>query len=192
MPGQLYFPANTKDALPGDSAEFSATSFWTDAAFKARFGTGRAYQYVIIHQTEGHKELDMAILTGPLSVHKYVTKNGERYHLLDDEFGAYGCGVRDPAHKTYLLGEVFSRNENLATLQIEIENFGYEDFTDPEYEAAAFWTAHWCRRYNIPVNRQHLLGHRELNKLKRDPSDKWNWDYFISLVMDCLADTCRT
>ncbi len=187
MPGDLSLPANIKDALPGDSTEYSATSFWTEKAFQERYGTGRDFQYIIIHQTEGHKEIDLSILTGPLSVHKYVTKKGERYHLLDDEFGAYGCGVHDPANKTYLLGELFSRNENLATLQIEMENFGHEDFTLPEYEASAIWTANWCRRYNIPVNRRHILGHRELNKQKRDPSDRWDWDLFIQMVKNCLA-----
>lgn len=182
MAGLLPYPANTRDALPGDSIEYSATSFWTEAAFQERYSVGRAFKYIIIHQTEGHREIDLSILTGPLSVHKYVTKNGERFHLLDDEFGAYGCGVHDPANKTYLLGELYSRNENLSTLQIEMENFGYEEFTGPEYEASAIWTAHWCRRYQIPVNRQHILGHRELNKMKKDPSDLWNWDRFLKMV----------
>jgi len=148
----------------------------------ARYGTGRACRYVVIHQTEGERATDLAILTGSLSVHKYVTKTGQRYHLLDDEFGAYGCGVQNPAHKTYLLGELFSLNENLATLQIEMENWGYEEFTPAQYQASASWTAHWCQRYGIPVSREFILGHNQLNKLKNDPNQAWDWERFLALV----------
>ncbi len=181
-------PANLKDVLPGDSTEYAATSYWTEEAFQQRYGTGRAYHYIVLHHTAGAKPTDLSILTGPLSVHKYVTKIGERYHLLDDHFGAYGCGVHDLENKTHILGELYSRNENLATLQIEMENWGYEEFTDPQYEAAAFWTAHWCQRYTIPPTREFILAHSQINKLKNDPNPTWDWSRFLKLVEQKLAN----
>jgi N-acetyl-anhydromuramyl-L-alanine amidase AmpD len=174
--------SNSNDALNGDSTHYAATSYWTNQAFQERYGLYREYRYIIIHHTEGAKAVDLAILTGPLSVHKYVTKSGERYHLLDDKYGAYGCGVQDPAHKTYIMGEIYSRNENLATLQIEMENFGFEEFTEPQYAASAYWTANWCHRYAIPVSRDFILGHNQINKLKTDPNPTWDWERFLKMV----------
>jgi hypothetical protein len=135
----------------------------------------------VIHHTAGAKPGDLAQLTGPVSVHKYVTKAGERFHLLDDIYGAYGCGT-DPAYKTGILGDPWTKNENLATLQIEMENLGSEPFTDAQYQISAEWTANWCKKYNIPVDRKHIVGHKEISKIKTDPNPTWDWNRFLALV----------
>jgi N-acetyl-anhydromuramyl-L-alanine amidase AmpD len=174
---------NSRDALPGDNTDYAATGYWTDAEFRARYRTGRAYDYVVIHHTAGSKRGDLATLTTTASVHKYVTKNGERYHLLDDAYGAWGCGTLDQ-FKTGIFGQVYSQNENIPTLQIELENLGngQDPFTDAEYEIAAEWTAHWCVKYGIPVTRQRIVGHYEIATNKSDPAKNFDWDKFMALV----------
>ncbi|MEI6046432.1 MAG: peptidoglycan recognition family protein [Chloroflexota bacterium] len=178
--------SNQHDALPEDSVAYAATSFWTDAEFQSNFGVGRAYKFIVIHHTVGAKAGDLAQLTGPVSVHKYVTKSGERFHLLDDIYGAYGCGT-EPANKTGILGDPWTKNENLATLQIEMENLGQEPFTDAQYQVAAEWTANWCKKYGIPVDRKHIVGHKEISRAKVDPNLTWNWDRFLALVNSLVA-----
>ncbi len=183
--------SNQRDASPGDSLFYAATSFWTDADMRSTYGVGRAYKFIVLHHTAGSKNGDLAQLTGPVSVHKYVTKSGERYHLLDDLHGAYGCGT-DVQNKTNILGDPWTRNENIATLQVELENLGSEPFTDPQYQITAEWTANWCKKYGIPVDRQHILAHKEISKVKNDPNPTWDWNRFLSLVNAKMGGSSST
>lgn len=177
---------NSKDALPGDSIQYAATGYWTPEAL-ARQGCPRSHKFVVIHHTAGSKPGDLAQLTGPASVHKYVTKAGERFHLLDDIWGAYGCGT-NPEHKTYRLGSPCSINENSCTLQIELENLGNgrDPFTEKQYQIAAEWTAHWCKRYGIPATRDFIVAHYEIATNKNDPAKNFDWNKFIALVQSKL------
>src|SRR5437762_2138346 len=43
-----------------------------------------------------------------------------------------------------------------------------------------------ARRYNIPTDRDHIVGHNELpGNDHSDPGPYWNWTYYMSLVRSC-------
>jgi peptidoglycan hydrolase-like protein with peptidoglycan-binding domain len=43
-----------------------------------------------------------------------------------------------------------------------------------------------ARRYGIPVDRAHIVGHNELPGTDHsDPGPTWNWNYYMSLVRGC-------
>lgn len=81
---------------------------------------------------------------------------------------------------------------------IGIEHEGFVDdptwYTDVSYRATAQLVRHLVDRYNIPVDRQHIIGHNEVpgcpNPLgggancHTDPGPYWDWAYFMALVAD--------
>lgn len=70
---------------------------------------------------------------------------------------------------------------------VGIEHEGWanrpEYLTDAMYRSSAQLTAGICERYNIPVDREHILGHREVPHVDRVcPGEHWDWDRYLKLV----------
>jgi N-acetyl-anhydromuramyl-L-alanine amidase AmpD len=80
---------------------------------------------------------------------------------------------------------------------IGIEHEGYIDdcswFTDAMYQSSAALTASLVRKYGIPVDRDHIIGHSEVPDPfnpgqfggadhHRDPGPCWDWDKYMALV----------
>lgn len=80
---------------------------------------------------------------------------------------------------------------------IGIEHEGFVDnpnwFTDAMYRSSATLVAHLCRKYNIPIDREHIIGHNEVPDPNnpnlyggvnhhQDPGPHWDWDRYMSLV----------
>jgi N-acetyl-anhydromuramyl-L-alanine amidase AmpD len=58
--------------------------------------------------------------------------------------------------------------------------------TDAQYRSSAALVCAITRRYGIPADRDHIVGHRELpGATHGDPGPSWNWSYFMSLVNAC-------
>ena len=143
--------------------------------------------FVVMHHSGGVAMSDIPTLTigGNVSSHKYVTRDGQRYEFVHDDDIAWTCGVLPEYERTPPpMGSRWAGNENRPSFNIEMENDGRSPFTDQQYNAAADWAADWVRRYGIPFDRQHILGHRELttHPLHQDPNDNWDWDRFMQLI----------
>ncbi|MCL8011306.1 N-acetylmuramoyl-L-alanine amidase [Streptomyces sp. AS02] len=71
-----------------------------------------------------------------------------------------------------------------------IEHEGFVDqpdrwFTDTAYRASARLGADICARYDIPVDRDHIVGHYEVPGTDHtDPGPHWDWDRYLRLVRD--------
>ncbi|MFJ3977238.1 N-acetylmuramoyl-L-alanine amidase [Streptomyces sp. NPDC090021] len=69
---------------------------------------------------------------------------------------------------------------------IGIEHEGWTDqpvYTDGMYEASAVLTATICAKYDVPVDRDHILGHVEVPlSTHDDPGTVWDWDKYMNLV----------
>ncbi|HEY7625174.1 MAG TPA: N-acetylmuramoyl-L-alanine amidase [Candidatus Limnocylindria bacterium] len=58
--------------------------------------------------------------------------------------------------------------------------------TDAQYRASALLVCAIARRYGIPVDRSHIIGHNEVPGTDHsDPGPTWNWNYYMSLVRNC-------
>lgn len=68
---------------------------------------------------------------------------------------------------------------------IGIEHEGF--FNDPEwftaemYRSSARLVAYLCRRYRIPINRRHIVGHNEVSSTPC-PGRWWWWAYYMRHV----------
>lgn len=70
---------------------------------------------------------------------------------------------------------------------VGIEHEGFVDrpqgFTSEMYAASARLTADICARYDIPVDRKHIVGHYEVPGTDHtDPGPHWDWDRYLRLV----------
>ena len=58
--------------------------------------------------------------------------------------------------------------------------------TDAQYRSSALLVCAIARRYGIPLDRSHIVGHNELRGTDHsDPGPTWNWNYYMSLVRGC-------
>lgn len=52
-------------------------------------------------------------------------------------------------------------------------------FTSAQYDALKLLVADICGRYDIPMDRDHVIGHEEYSPHKTDPGDLFDWDYIV-------------
>jgi len=48
-------------------------------------------------------------------------------------------------------------------------------FTDAQYTALKALVEDICQRNEIPMDREHVIGHEEYNPKKNDPGDLFDW-----------------
>lgn len=78
---------------------------------------------------------------------------------------------------------------------IGIEHEGYISnsswFTDAMYRSSAQLTAYLCKKYKIPIDRKHIIGHHEVPGCSgggggvgchTDPGRYWNWTKYMNMV----------
>lgn len=61
--------------------------------------------------------------------------------------------------------------------------------TEPQYEASARLVAWLCAQYNLPIDREHIVGHQEISPRDNHecPSSIWNWDHYMECVRIAAA-----
>jgi N-acetyl-anhydromuramyl-L-alanine amidase AmpD len=85
-------------------------------------------------------------------------------------------------------------NWDVNTHSIGIEHEGYiadpkRWFTKAMYESSARLVHDICSRYDIPMDRKHIIGHYEVpGATHTDPGSGWDWDRYMDLVRDPVAD----
>jgi len=61
-------------------------------------------------------------------------------------------------------------------------------YTDQQYRSSAALACAIARRYGIPTDRAHIIGHSEVaNTDHTDPGPSWDWSYYMRLVSGCAA-----
>jgi N-acetyl-anhydromuramyl-L-alanine amidase AmpD len=96
-------------------------------------------------------------------------------------------------------------NWDYNTKSVGIEHEGFVDnpawFTDSMYRASAQLSASIVKKYSIPIDRQHIVGHNEvpdpLNPTltggrdhHSDPGRFWNWNLYMSYVRGYAGAYC--
>ncbi|MFD7434337.1 N-acetylmuramoyl-L-alanine amidase [Streptomyces sp. NPDC059861] len=128
---------------------------------------------VIVHVTQGSFDSAVKVFQDPehgAASHYVVREDGHVAQMIRELDVAYHAGNR-------------GYNER----SVGIEHAGFvdrpQDFTDAMYTASARLTAGICRRYGIPVDREHIIGHVEVPGTDHtDPGEHWDWDRYMRLV----------
>ncbi|MET9502428.1 peptidoglycan recognition family protein [Streptomyces sp. NPDC006622] len=133
---------------------------------------------VVIHVTQGSLASAVKVFQDPAhraAAHYIVGKDGRITQMIRELDVAYHAG---------------NRAYNERSVGIEHEGFvdRPKDFTDAMYAASARLTAGICRRYGIPVDREHVIGHVEVPGTDHtDPGEHWDWDRYMRLVREAHA-----
>lgn len=112
------------------------------------------------------------------SAHYLVTKAGQIFQLVQDEDTAWHAGyVAKPTWPLY-----DGTNPNYYTLGIEHEALAGEGLTGPQYVSTLWLHRQLIQKWNIPVDRDHIIGHYRIDGVNRanDPGSKFPWDNLFS------------
>ncbi|GAB3282962.1 N-acetylmuramoyl-L-alanine amidase [Parasphingorhabdus pacifica] len=129
---------------------------------------------VVIHVTQGSYDGSLAWFQNPdaqVSAHYTVrSSDGQVAQSVRENDIAWHAG-----------------NWTYNQTSVGIEHEGWVDepewFTDEMYESSAQLTADIANRYDIPLDRDHIIGHNEVpGATHTDPGSNWDWDEYMSLV----------
>ncbi|MFB7656029.1 MULTISPECIES: N-acetylmuramoyl-L-alanine amidase [unclassified Streptomyces] len=135
---------------------------------------------VIVHVTQGSFDSAVKAFQDPghqAATHYIVGQDGGVTQMIRELDVAYHAGNRD---------------YNERSVGIEHEGFvdRPQDFTDAMYAASARLTAGICARYDIPLDREHIIGHVEVPGTDHtDPGPHWDWERYMKLVRRAATST---
>ncbi|MGH3323678.1 MAG: N-acetylmuramoyl-L-alanine amidase, partial [Streptomyces sp.] len=135
---------------------------------------------VVIHVTQSDFATAVRVFRDPLhaSATHYVVRarDGRTVQMVRELDVAFHAG-----------------NQEYNERSIGIEHEGFvdrpEDFTEAMYRSSARLTAHICKRYDIPVDREHIIGHHEVPGADHtDPGRHWGWKRYLRYVRQARGE----
>jgi N-acetyl-anhydromuramyl-L-alanine amidase AmpD len=157
---------------------------WLPAA-SANYTPGRggtAIGTIVIHATEGPYD-------GALSWFQDPGASSSAHYLIRARDGEITQMVAEADTAFH------ARGVNRSAIGIEHEfdpehGIGY---TDAQYQSSATLVCAITKRYGIPADRTHIIGHSEVPGTDHtDPGPTWNWPYYMSLVGACAGSVATT
>jgi N-acetylmuramoyl-L-alanine amidase len=129
----------------------------------------RRPNYVIIHHTAQNScEQTLRTFTLPrtqVSAHYVICEDGTVYHMLNDLLRAHHAGVSKWGNATDI---------NSSSIGIELDNNGYEYFTEPQLKSLAELLGRLKRAFSIPA--ANFIGHGDIAPTrKNDPNWRFPW-----------------
>jgi len=138
---------------------------------------------VVVHVTEGSFGGTISWFRNPrarAAANYVVGRDGRIAHMVPDDRVAWHAG---------------NSSVNYHSLGVEHEGYTAVDgtVTDAEYRASARLVARLLRRYGLPADRRHVIGHHEVPDPRRrgayggfahhtDPGTHWDWPRYMGYV----------
>jgi len=129
----------------------------------------RRPNFVIIHHT-AQNSCDQTLKTFTLertkvSAHYVICKDGTVYHMLNDYLRAWQAGISKWGNTTDI---------NSSSIGIELDNNGFEYFTEPQINSLIQLLGRLKRAYNIPA--ANFIGHGDIAPGRKvDPNWRFPW-----------------
>jgi len=143
---------------------------------------GGSVDYIVIHYTEISYRRTLIAFNNPnsyVSAHYVVRNDGHVAQIVGEADTAWHAG-----------NSWF--NDHSVGIEIEKSDESNPDFTPQEYYAAAALTCQIAARHDIPLDRQHVVGHNEVpGSTHTDPGPTWGWDHFMYLTSLCAPPVAR-
>jgi N-acetyl-anhydromuramyl-L-alanine amidase AmpD len=143
---------------------------------------GRQPIAVVLHIAEGSLLGCDAWFNSPnnagSSTQYCIGKRGEIHQYVEETDAAWGNGqVRKPSWRL-LIPDV---NPNLYTISIEHEGFTGQPWTEEMYQADVWLIKQICQRWRIPIDRDHIIGHYQIDSVTRArcPGTGLPWDRLL-------------
>jgi len=149
---------------------------------------------IVLHIMEGTLEGSASWFNDPqsgASSHYGIGKDGRIWQFVDETNAAWTNGqVNFPSWK--LLKP--NINPNLYTISIEHEGFPGEPWTEAMFQADVWLIHQILQRWQIPADRDHLIGHYEIDSINRPycPGSGCPWDRLLAELRRLAEDEQAT
>lgn len=170
-----FIPAAYANNNPADATDYGNY----DPANRPR---DMKIKYIVIHDTEGSYDSAINHFQNPLS---YVSCN----YVIRSSDGAVTQMVRS-SDVAWCAGDWYV---NMHSINIEHEGIAAQGaawYTEEMYRSSAALVRHLAHKYDIPLDRAHIVGHDQIPALSTrvltgqhwDPGPYWDWDHYMNLV----------
>lgn len=129
-----------------------------------------------------------------VSIHYIIDRDGTVFCYVPEYRTAWHAGKGE-----WLGDETYTNKMNLHSIGIELVGMGsardmslymtkafynrldpsLRGFTDAQYAALSALVEDICQRNNIPMDRQHIIGHQDYSPSKRDPGELFDWSRLL-------------
>ena len=143
---------------------------------------GDAIRYIVIHDTEGS-------YLGTIGAFQNSAAQVSAHYVVSSFTGA----VTQMVQTTNIAWHAGNWYLNMHAIGIENEGYallGATWYTPSEYQSTAALVKYLAALYNIPLDRQHIIGHDDVPGplqayvagMHWDPGPYWDWNYFMKLA----------
>ncbi len=150
--------------------------------------TGYRPEAIVIHVMDGTLVGTDSWFANPqsnVSAHYGIGKIGEIHNYVVEENTAWHAGrINTPSWKLIkrtINGDYI--NPNLYTIGIEHEGTVDSDWPETMYQSSGNLIAQIAAKWNIPIDRQHVIGHHEIYALKPCPGNKVDMSKLIAVAI---------
>ncbi|MFD7791547.1 N-acetylmuramoyl-L-alanine amidase [Streptomyces sp. NPDC059759] len=159
--------------VPGSPAGLQASD---------RPANGIRIDTIVIHDLESTYDAGVRDLASP-------TKNAATHYVMRSSDGA----VTQMVPTKDIAFHAGNYSTNMHSVGIEHEGYaanGATWYTEAQYESTAALVRYLAERFDIPLDRQHIIGHDNVagpadayvSGMHWDPGNAWDWDHFMTLL----------
>ncbi|OEV03014.1 N-acetylmuramoyl-L-alanine amidase [Streptomyces oceani] len=152
---------------------------------KSRRPRSQDIDYIVVHDTEERWKKTLDLVQDPKYVSWHYTLRSSDGHV------AQHVRTKDTA---WHAGNWYVNSKSVG---LEHEGFLAEPdawFTEAMYRSSARLVKHLARKYDIPLDRQHILGHdnvpgtvtSSIPDMHTDPGPYWDWRHYFKLLGEPL------
>ncbi len=123
-----------------------------------------------------------------VSAHYGIGKQGEVHQYVDESDSAWHAGRRYAPSWSLIKDRV---NPNLYTIGVEHEGRDDDAWPDTMYDASARLIQGVCLRWEIPIDRRHIVGHREIYARKTCPGHRVDLNRLVHLARAAAGEAER-
>lgn len=136
--------------------------------------------HIVVHDTEGYWKTVLDLVSDPTYVSwQYSLRSADGHiaqHLKPADIGWHAGNWWMNSHSIGLEHEGFAAQQTW--------------YTEAMYRTSAKLVRHLCRKYRIPVDRAHIIGHDQVPGVKTanipgmhwDPGPYWDWEHYFDLI----------
>lgn len=155
---------------------------WGNYNVASRPTAGHEITSIVIHDTEGSYSSALGVFQNSLSY-------ASAHYLIRASDGLVTQMVETKNEAWHAANKTL----NMHSIGIEHEGYAIKDgswYTEPQYESSAALVKYLAGKYDIPLDREHILGHDEVpgvldGNVKSqhwDPGPFWDWNHYMGLL----------
>lgn len=164
------------------------TSRWIGSPNRTAGRKGYRPEAIVIHIMEGTlagTDSWFKSTKSKVSAHYGIGRNGEVHQYVAEGDTAQHAGR---TFNCTWKGKRRDVNPNLNTIGIEHEGHANTDWSAKMYAASAELIADIANRWSIPMDRDHIVGHREIYGKKTCPGARVDLDHLIDLAQQAARN----